>query len=65
MSDYIFLYWDDLPLSKPTENEQDTNLLHRQDTRHRSEGCGDGLPTRQLQSRDCPYVFDEGGEETE
>ena len=57
MSDYIFLYWDELPLSKPTENEQDTNLLHRKDARHRGEGCGDGLPTRQLQYRDCPYLF--------
>ena len=63
MSDYIFIYWDELPLSKPAGNEQDTNLLHRKAEADRGEGCGDGLPTRQLQSRDCPYLLDEGGEE--
>ena len=63
MSDYIFLYWDDLPLSKPSDNEQDTNLLHRKAEADRGEGCGAGLPTRQLQSRDCTHVPDEGGQE--
>jgi hypothetical protein len=32
MNDHIFIYWDDLPLDKPTGNEQDPNLLHRQDS---------------------------------
>jgi hypothetical protein len=27
MSDYVFIYWDDLPLSKPTEDEKDTDIL--------------------------------------
>ena len=51
MNDHIFIYWDELPLDKPTGNEQDTNLLHRQDSRNRGKGCGDGLPTWQLQFR--------------
>jgi hypothetical protein len=27
MSDYVFIYWDDIPLSKPSEDEKDTNVL--------------------------------------
>ena len=63
MSDYIFLYWDDLPLGKSETNEQDSKVLHRQDTRHRGEGCGDGLPTRQLQHRYGLDLPDESREE--
>ena len=45
MTDHVFIYWDDLPLDKPTGNEQDPTLLHRQDSWHRGERRGDGLPT--------------------
>ena len=63
MSDYIFLYWDDLPLDKSKTNEQDPKLLHREAEADRGEGRGAGLPARQLQSRNGTNVPNEGWEE--
>jgi len=65
MNDHIYIYWDDLPLSKPTGNEQDTNILHRQDSWHRGERRGDGLPTWQLQFRYGTHLPDASRKEAQ